>query len=660
MKKEKDMECFDRIMKRALCLFLFWITSAPGFGSGGHEGAQEPPLMSGLEFPTAAGLIETPFTTESGALSQSVQTYDPGPGGRARWRVTIPETGYYTVTASVSAPSATENSFFIDWDKESYPVRWDIPITKGFEMRTARWPGEDPRVWELTKGVHTLIIRGREPNTLIDSIRVETYKGEVGETQKQAETIQEELTRISDETVFRVPAGQRQLFLDTYGIAETANLHRTLHQPNKKGAVIHPGQPWELDVQTRCVPAWDPTVERFKIWLIGGGNTCYAESVDGIHWTKPMLRQKEFEGSLENNIVTVDPNLEWGENAIENVVFDPDDPDPSRRFKGLLGIKGRAPIVSPDGIHWERLDVPALPSSDESNLSYDRLSGLFIATLKTGGPYGRSHTIWVSKDFEKWFSLEAMFHADALDQKLGVENIAARLADPTLHHPPTLDPANSRVDVYNIGVFRYEELYIGLPAMFHRTRSDKIDGDMGFHLVQLASSRDLTTWKRLGDRKAFIGPSTVASGAYDRTQILPPSGPLVQGEELWFYYTGCKYRMPPERERNNTAVCLAVLRRDGFISLDAHEEEGTLLTQPFTAPEGRMFVNIDATEGELRAEILDTDGTVLAEAIPMIGDLTQGEVQWEKGSTTDIKDTVIRIRFTLSNAAFYSYWFAGE
>ena len=31
--------------------------------------------------------------------------------------------------------------------------------------------------------------------------------------------------------------------------------------------------------------------------------TCYAESKDGIHWTKPTLRLFEFNGSRENNIV---------------------------------------------------------------------------------------------------------------------------------------------------------------------------------------------------------------------------------------------------------------------------------------------------------------------------------------------------------------------
>ncbi|MCF6287499.1 MAG: hypothetical protein L3K26_20295 [Candidatus Hydrogenedentes bacterium] len=461
-------------------------------------------------------------------------------------------------------------------------------------------------------------------------------------------------------TAFHIPLGQRQLFWDDYGIARIENLKRTLHQPEKKGAVIEPDQSWEYSLQTRCAPVWDPNVERFKLWMItsttipGVAGTTYAESADGIHWTKPVLRQKAIQGSLENNIVTVDPKREWPANAIENVVFDPDDLDPSRRFKGFAHVYTREPMVSPDGIHWKLLDVPALPSADESNLTYDRLTGIFIATLKTNGPYGRAHAIWTSTDFEHWTDTGVVFHADEEDQILGRVHMEGRLADPALHHPPDIDPEDCTVDVYNIGVSRYEGLYLGFPAMFHHT------GTMGFHLVQLACSRDLKTWDRLGNRETFIGPSTVASGAYDLTQILPPTGPVIRGDELWFYYTGIKYRKPPEGAKKVGAICRAVLRRDGFISLDGGDQAGMLLTQPFTLAGKKLFVNVDAEEGELRAEVLDKDGTVLAMSALLKGDQLRGALRWAQGDLAELTGTLIRLRFTLRNAAFYAYWLGGE
>lgn len=457
--------------------------------------------------------------------------------------------------------------------------------------------------------------------------------------------------------------GQRQLFLDDYGIARIENLKRTMHQPAKKGAVIEPDRPWESCLQTRSAPAWDADEKKFKLWMItstvipGVGGTTYAESKDGIRWTKPILRQVELNGSLENNFITIEPGLKWPANAMENVVYDPDDPDPSRRYKGLAHCHGREPIVSADGIHWRRLDVPKIPSQDESNMTYDRWAGTFIATLKQGGPHGRSVTLSTSKNFEHWTKPELIFHTDDLDQELARKNIEDRLSDPSLRQPVSNDPADYNADVYNMGVFRYEGLYIGLPAIYHSTGKHENNTD-GFHLVQLACSRDLHRWRRLGDRKPFIGPSPAASGAYDLTQILPPSCPLVRGDELWFYYTGIRYRVVPQNADSKMgAICLAVLRRDGFISLDADESPGVLVGRPLEVTGETLAVNVDAAGGTLEVEVLDDKGNVLAVSAPIVGDVPHGRVRWKKGDLAGLKQRKVRLRFTLLKASFYSFWF---
>ena len=56
----------------------------------------------------------------------------------------------------------------------------------------------------------------------------------------------------------------------------------------------------------------------------------------------------------------------------------------------------------PDGIHGKEIDVPLIPSSDEGNFSYNQRDGLFIHTLKRGGPYGRSVALATSRDFQNW------------------------------------------------------------------------------------------------------------------------------------------------------------------------------------------------------------------------------------------------------------------
>ena len=476
--------------------------------------------------------------------------------------------------------------------------------------------------------------------------------------------------RANNESNFRIPTGERQLFLDDVGISQINNLRRTMHQPTKRGAVIRPDRDWETTLQTRCRPAWDEQESVFKLWMItstnlpGEAGTTYATSKDGVQWIKPVLGQWEFQGSRNNNFVALDPQMPWPENAIENVVYDPDDPIPARRYKGLLGAINRRPMISPDGINWTLLNVPAIPSQDESNLSYDRHTRTFIATVKHGGPYGRSVHLSTSRDFEHWTKPKLIFHADKLDQQLGREHIKARRANPNIQmQRPLWDirdtykdrTAEPKVDVYNMGLFRYEGLYIGTPAMFH-SNGNRWNQD-GFHLIQLVCSRDLKTFERLGNRQTFIGPSPMGQGAYDLTQLLGPSAPIIRGDELWFYYTGIKYRTPPKNpDRDTGAICLAVLRRDGFISLDAGPHKGTILTEPFTVGASMLRVNVDAPTGELHVEVLDENRHAIAKSEPLSGNLLRRQVKWSEGHIAEMKGRKVSLRFTLRNGQFYSYW----
>jgi hypothetical protein len=444
-----------------------------------------------------------------------------------------------------------------------------------------------------------------------------------------------------------IPAGQRQLFLDDHAIDKIENLTRTLHQPEKRGAVIRASNATQT-IQTRAAPVWDAEARVYKLWVLSTDQPL-RRSEDGLHWTAGP-----------------NPNL-----RIDHAVYDLLDPDPARRFKAALLNEGFA--VSPDGVQWTKQDVPAIPSSDEGNLSYDPKEGLFIHSVKRGGPFGRAVAMATSRDFKTWNDYGVVFHADKRDQELGIENIQARAADPTLQQTLYNAPHAHNVDVYNMGVFHYEGIYVGLPAMFHATGPvPNYPNTDGFHLIQLACSRDLKSWVRLGDRKTFIGPSRLDSGAYDLTQILPPSAPVWKDDELWFYYTGLKYRanftylgtypdgktvVMPGRDRDVGAVCLAVLRRDGFISLDAGEEPGTLLTKPFVLAGSSLHVNADAASGEVDVTVLDVSNQVVAISEPVTGDWPRAVLRWRSGNLDGVMGTTVRLRLSLRNARLYSFWF---
>ncbi len=464
--------------------------------------------------------------------------------------------------------------------------------------------------------------------------------------------------------LIQFPLWQRQLFVDDYSVASISGLTKAMHQPVKQGAVIQPDQPWEKWLETRSAPAWDPARKIFKIWMFaisstGYAGTTYAESTDGVHWNKPSLRQVEYQGSLENNFVTPDPTLQWPANLMENVVYDPHDLDPARRYKGFLGAEGRKPVVSPDGIHWSLLNAPTIPSMDESNLSYDAQSRTFVGTFKTWGASGREQEVRTSTDFVNW-TTKSTFSADATDQVLAASNIAARQADPTLQQP-VYQAGQAHADVYNMGVFRYEGLYVGMPSFYHATSGSEPYTD-GFHLMQLTSSRDLQTWQRLGNRQTFVGPSRIGQGAFDLTQILPPSAPVVRDDELWFYYTGLKYReLPANPDPDQGAICLAKLRRDGFISLDAGPAAGTVMTKPFVFSGKALVVNANlAGGGFLTARVLGAAGQTLAISEPVVGDQVHAVMRWNSFDLAQLNGQTVSVEFTLRQGSLYSFWAVPE
>ena len=424
-------------------------------------------------------------------------------------------------------------------------------------------------------------------------------------------------------------------------------LERVMHRPHKRGAVIRSSNPEQV-IQTRSAPQWDPVAKRYRVWVIGIDQNVW-ESRDGLHWVP----------GPKSNI------------KVSFAVYDPNERDLSRRYKAPLLNRGFA--VSPDGARWTQVDVPGVPSSDEGNFSYDRDHGVFIHTIKRSGPFGRSLALATSRDFKTWKDHGLIFHADKTDQERGFRNIRARLADSSLRQPFHVDRQVWNVDVYNMGTFFYEGLYIGMPAMYHATGPvPNYPNTDGFHLVQLVSSRDLKTWKRIGDRGTFIGPSRLGSGAYDLVQILPPSAPVERGDELWFYYTGLKYRASfnyvgkfpkgeyvakPGLEPDRGAICLAVLRRDGFVSLDAGDKEGQLVTRQMVMPAGKLFVNVNAQKGRLLVEILDADNEVVAVSKSVSGDSVRQQISWKETGLDGRTGQAVSLRFTLRNASLYSYWF---
>ena len=483
-----------------------------------------------------------------------------------------------------------------------------------------------------------------------------------------------------------------QLFIDDSVIANLTNAVRTYHSPTKVGVVLRPDQKWERgSIQIRSAPVWSREERRWKLWYyhFGVPLTGMAVSEDGVRWTKPALGKRDYEGSRENNLVALVPAVESGsEGIIMNIVYDPDDDHPDRRYKGMSGRDHeRRPVFSRDGITWSRPELPSIPSYDESNLFYDSKSHLFIATVKQNGPHGRSVFLSLSRDFERWTDPRncLIFHTDERDQELGKERIVARMQSAVLQKPEYNVPDTYNVDVYNMAVVRYQGIYLGFPALFHQTGRvpgnwpgfEKLTtsismleslhryGDWtGFHNIELVFSRNLIDWQRTSSRHPFLENSPPGDDALDLQTMLFTS-PVVRDDQLWFYYTGLKRYATiasGDEVQDNGGICLARLRLDGFASIVGGSTPGFVTTKPFHLNGSNIYVNYKAA-GNIRAEIVDPDsgkplqGFSFVDCRELSGDSVNGNVQWTGGSVAELRDKTIKLRFRLEDADLYSFWF---
>jgi hypothetical protein len=467
--------------------------------------------------------------------------------------------------------------------------------------------------------------------------------------------------------------GQRQLFVDELHIhTKRGSVVSQFHRAQKKGAVIRSYGDGNMtgSVQTRSMPQWNPTKRLFELPVLGGDPASQLHNLNG------QSKAQWFESK---------EGLQWSFGGISNVeyfyeppyqvIIDGTEPEPSKMYKTVVPCAGPTPPAvcgphtSPDGINWTRVPAASkIPTSDEQNLSFDPVTGQFIYSVKRFHG-GRAVAIATTDDFysSNWTDLGIVFEADAEDQRLGVQEIEARLNDSSLKQPFAVpDPAVYHVDVYNMGVFKYESVYMGLPAMFHSVAPDAGNTD-GFHLIKAVTSRDLRNWTWLGNRSTFITPSKVDSGAYDLMQMLPPSNVLVKGDELWMYYTGLKRRGTAtlawqRKNPDNGGICLATIRRDGFVSLVGGQGGGLIETVLLRGPRPgqHIFVNANASAaGGLRASFLDASGAAMsATEVIVRTDATKIKLPFVdvSGAALDRGETG-RLRFTLSPGVhLYSYW----
>lgn len=459
----------------------------------------------------------------------------------------------------------------------------------------------------------------------------------------------------------------RQLFVDDF-LIDSTTLQRTWHKAVKYegNPVLKPETELELGTHSGHAPMaapfsggvwYDPTDQFFKMWYCAGwfDGTAYAVSDDGIAWRRPTLDVQPGTNRV------IPPS---GQRDSAAVVLDPFAKGQEPRFKMLVWGRpqGGKLFTSADGIEWSD-PVATGPMGDRSTIFFNPFRKKWVYSIRSSWQ-ARTRNYSEHDDFLGGAAVSKQvkwMRADNLD-----------LPDTHWFYAfPDRDQKPLAPQLYNLDAVAYESLMLGAFEIYQGPPNSDCakEGVPKLTEIHLGFSRDGFHWHRPTDRTPFI-PASRKEGRWDRGYLQSNAAVcVVVGDELWFYYTGFagdSARKGREARDNgmyaNASTGIAKLRRDGFASMDAGTDGGTLTTKQVTFSGHRLFVNVDCPEGRLRVDVLDENGKPIegfsrARCRPLAVNSTMSEVTWE--GTKDLSRLVGRpvcFRFHLQNGQLYSFW----
>lgn len=445
----------------------------------------------------------------------------------------------------------------------------------------------------------------------------------------------------------------RQLLFDDRFIESSTGFTHVMHPPVPREIALESDRPWESGGVHYSSVIQDG--DRFKMWYradTGGDPTsaadseswiCYAESLDGIAWTKPDLGIVKNIENGHNNILF--PDKSSGINPC--VILDPS-AGPGERYKMIT--RGSNPTnvlgyVSADGIAWTPVDTNPLlsepgPFDSHNTLVYDDEADRYVIYCRgidTNRPGAFKDGIRAvrrseSTDFRTWSPMQLVLTADQDDPD-------------DLH-------------IYTNAATRYtraQSAWLMFPMVLYLARQGNADSYPGLSDVQFATSRDGVTWDRRF-RQPFLSPDLDPQNWVDRNPIVGAGMLQTSPTELSLYYSE-RLRDPACRFRRCT------LRTDGFVSLYAgYREWGSFTTPPLRFSGTDLYVNVRTSGGgSLLVELLDVEGRLIEgydrhACDDIFGDAIERRVSW-RGEGLSMPLDTIRIRFYARDTHLYGFRF---
>jgi len=419
-------------------------------------------------------------------------------------------------------------------------------------------------------------------------------------------------------------------------------------------------------------PDWPPKlmqqVAKPAPWLgeqypLYAGPVCYAESDDGITWRKPPLGQVLFKGTLANHAVAI-PHVIIG---ACNVIKDPADPDPARRYKMVyqyfpdqsdphIEEYGWRPTIalacSPDGLAWTMTSIPFVNQFVEQS-SFMRHDGRYVVHYQVmdswagwrsegGAKCGRLGVARVSADWDHWPDVAA--EAFALPEP----------EDPALRG---MHGAYDQVHM-GIGAASFGNVCVGLFGRWHNADNTRAFREISCDLG-LVVSNDGVHFREPVRGHRFIrrqdSPAPSVPGVAAQTCLCQGNGIVNVGGQTRLYHGRWRnvgaYEDRESLRHYYAEVGLATLPRDrwGGLTLNDDAADGAIVSMPLLLSNtSELKINADTTAG-VCVDLLDenfrpiqgfADGTVQGEGL-------ECPVRWVGRAIGELVGQPIRVQIRL-------------
>ncbi len=449
-----------------------------------------------------------------------------------------------------------------------------------------------------------------------------------------------------------------ELFVDNYIVEKHNGTILNLPHPVRSEKVLHFNSPWDGALSAYVTVFKDKDIYRMYyrgmplgIKVTSDSSyaqyfanvslknkalelTCYAESYDGIIWTKPNLGLFEFEGNKNNNIVWI------GTESTNFVPFIDLNPAAKQeeKYKAVGGgNKGLVPFISTDGIHWKKKQPdPVLTKGafDSQNIVvWDTVRSCYGAYYRQNVNGLRIIVTSTSKDFINWTG--------------PVE----------LNYGPNTPKEQFYTNAI-IPYYRAPHILVGFPKRFcPNRRLVKEHNTDGISDGVLITSRDGTNFDRTFI-EAFLRPGRDILNWTDRNNMISWGILNLNHDELSIYYS--------QHYRHNTShLRRGVLRLDGFVSVSAGWQSAEFVTKPLSFSGKNLVLNYATSAvGYIKVEIQDSEGKPIngysIDNCPEIyGDEIEHKVIWTSGinDLSLLTKKPIKLRFVMKDADLYSLQF---